>query len=324
MRFTATTKTRAMLVAVLSLAGPAIAAPVVIDGIAAYVNDRVVLISDVNRVIAPLYAKLRQTYTGDEVNVRIMEAYKEALDMLTERQLILSHYELPNPDAVDALVDDQMDELVRTKFDGDRSEFMDALAEDRVTLEEWRGEMRDRIIISLIQRREVGDKIVVSPGAVRMEYEKSKDAYTSTEKVKLRMIVLRKDARAKPEIKRAQAESVRKLAFEGSDYAKLANDFSEDVRREQGGDWGWVAYDELRDELAKAVSETGSGEISDVIELDDAFYILKVEGRRDAVARLLRDVSEQIELELRKQEYNRLYSEWMERLHERSYVRIRQ
>lgn len=312
------------LAVTLSLVAPALGKPVVIDGIAAYVNDRVVLVSDVNKVIAPLWTKLRQTYTGEELDERIMEAYKEALDMLTERQLILSHYELPNPDAVDSLVDDQMDEIIRTKFGGDRSEFMDALATERMTLQEWRGDMQDRIIISVIQRREVGDQIVVSPGAVRMKYQENKDLYTTRERIKLRMIVLRKDAGANVALKREQAESVRKLAIEGADYAKLATDFSEDMKREKGGDWGWVAHDELKTELAEAVAKTETGKISNVIELDDAFYILKVEGRRDAVARTLRDVSEEIELELRKQEYNRLYSEWMERLHERSYVKFRQ
>ncbi len=294
-----------------------------LDGIAARVNDKTVLVSDVSRMVGPLYKKLRQAYSGDELNARLRQARDEALAMLIEKQLILSSYGDPNPEALEKLVDNRLAEVVRSQFAGDRTAFLAELAEAKTTLEEWRESVRDRFIILTVRRQQIAGKISVSPGAIQAKYEDQAAQYTEPAQVKLSMIVLYKGTTKKDgDLKRQQASTIRKQITEGTDFAILAKNFSEDVKAAKGGDWGWIDASTLKKELASVASGLAEGAVSKVVETDKAFYILKSDGHRETKITPLDDVRDEIRQELEKAEYALVYSAWIARLKERAYIKV--
>ena len=306
---------------VCAAAAPARSLPV--DGYAAFVNNRVITVGEVLAIVEPIRAQLAESSGGEELEQKMEEAYQEGLDALIERALILEEFTAMGGNIPDRAVDDQINVMINERFKNDRTAFLEALAEDRMTLDDWREETRNRLIVNLMRRREIIDRVNISPRAVRELYDSRSSQYQVPEQIRLSMIVLHKgttsDDRA---VKKKEAEQIREKLLTGSDFAAIAKSSSEGYKATEGGDQGWMDPKTLRKELADAVAVLDPGRISDVIETDDDFYILKVEAKKSASTIPFDSMRTKIEDELRKAEELKLYKAWIERLKRKFYVKI--
>lgn len=298
------------------------AADIKIDGYAAVVNDRVITIGEVLSLAQPVLAQLETAYEGDELREEIDKAVQMQLDALVQRALILEEFKAQEGQVPDRLIDDQVNVFISDRFDNDRAAFLEALAEDRLTLSDWREETKNRLVVGIMRRKEVGDRVVVSPTAVHARYEADLDKYRRPEQVRLRVIVLQQGATAEDrEVKSREAGQIHERLLAGEDFSEMAKEVSEGNRASQGGDLGWLEPSSLKPELAEAVAGLETGAISDVVDAGDEFFILKVEGRKSASVVPFEEVRETIRDAIRQEEEQRLYDAWITRLKNKFYVK---
>lgn len=79
-----------------------------------------------------------------------------------------------------------------------------------------------------------------------------------------------------------EAEQVLEELKGGSEFEQLAKAKSIDKKTAlQGGDIGYVTWDRFDDKFSQAIFALNPGEIGDVVELRDRYYLIKVEDRRE-------------------------------------------
>lgn len=294
-----------------------------LDGVAAYVDDEVITLGDVRETMDPLVAKLRQAYSGAELDAQLRKAYDQSLNDLIERRLILKAYAKLGQTLPDRVVERRVNEMITERFNNDRAALLDALHREQISYEEWRNQVRDHIIIASMRKMILDQKVVISPAAIREVYETRSDRYRIPGQIRLSLIRIGVgEAEADRPARRALAESIARQAATNADFAALARQVSEDGQAAQGGDWGWMTPEELRPELAEAVRALPAGSVSPLLTIDRDYYLVKVGERREAAQVPFSEAQVEIERELRRQESMRQYEAWIARQKREFNVRV--
>jgi len=298
----------------------------VVDGVAAYVNEEIITVGEVLQALEVVAGPYRQQYTGPTLQQKLQDAYEEILQSLIDRRLVVQAFERdPKVDhqRMERLVEMRVQELIRERFDGDRQRLLEALAKQHQSLEDVRRMQREQLIVQFMTSREVESRVLISPEEVRRAYAAAPEKYGVPERVRLRGIVIGGGADAEQQqARRRLAEDVHRQLLGGADFAELARKFSDDPRARTGGDWGWVEPRDLQPVLAQALNNLAPGGLTGVIAVRDDFYILKVEEREAARTRPFDEVRGEIEAALRRQESQRIYDGWIDRLRRKAYIHV--
>jgi peptidyl-prolyl cis-trans isomerase SurA len=312
----------ALLLPVTSRAQAAASRAQAVDGFAAVVNERVITMGDVMDFIQPSILQLRDAYAGEELERRREEAYKTGLQLLVDQALMVEEFKKLGGAIPDRLVNDRINEVIFEQFDNDRARFLSALAEEQITLDEWRERIRERLIVSALRQQEINDRLQVSPEGLQQAYEKNLPRLSRPAQVKLSMITLRKDRAVEGTPLEETATRVRGRLLAGESFTELAKEFSHDPKAETGGDWGWITPKDLREELRNGLAGLKAGDLSEIIETPEALYLAHVDALRPAFVPTLDEVRPELEKEVRRAEADRLYAAWMDRLKRKHAIKI--
>ena len=298
--------------------GPVITA---IDGYAARVGSEIITYGEIRESVAPFMQQLFQRYQGEELALQIQKAHLEAREVQIEEALLREEAKRLGLRLPERVIDEEVDRMIRERFENDLAQLSRALASQRMTFDEWREEIRGQITVRVYYSREVVRRAKVSSEAVRAAYRENKEDYFIPFKVKFRAILINKGTSdADREVKEQQAREVLQKLQDGADFAEVAREVSEGIRAEQGGAFPWSDLEDIRKELCPALVAVSAGKISDLIETDEEFYIVKVEERRTEGHVPFEDVKEQLEKEELARDQSRVHRELINRLSKRHFV----
>ena len=293
-----------------------------VDGIAAVVNGDIITYSEVRDVVEPREKLLRSQYSGQELIDKIKEARRAALQDLIDRQLIIQDFNKEKLQIPPHFIDERVDATIRESFGGDRNTFIKTLQAQNYTLSKFRDLERDKIIVQAWRAKNVKSNLFVPPNKITEYYAQHKNEFSSKEEVKLRMIMIPGQGNSgNSAAQKAMVEEIRAKIITGADFDRMAQMYSEDATRDLGGDWGWIDRKTLSEPLSNAAFGLKPGEVSQVVEVGGNYYLLKVEGRHDAVVRSLKEVRADIEKKLQQEEAQRLQQHWLAGLRAKAYIK---
>jgi peptidyl-prolyl cis-trans isomerase SurA len=297
-----------------------------VDGIAAVVNTNIITYGQVRELLMFRQRSLAQAYQGEELRDKMKESQDAALKDLVDRQLIIDSFKEQGFKIPDYIIEDQVNKIIREEFGGDRTAFVRTLRAQGFTLSRFREVERDKIIVQAMRQKAVRSDFVISPDKIEAYYRKNIAQYSTPEEIRLSMIVLRPEeggtGEDPVEAKRAMAKEIRTKLADGADFAGMAQMYSEDSTAEAGGDWGWIDRKTLTADLNKVAFSLAPGQLSDVIQIGDSFYILRVDARKAATTKPLSDLREEIGKKLFEEERLRLQEQWIDTLRKKAYIKI--
>jgi peptidyl-prolyl cis-trans isomerase SurA len=293
-----------------------------VNGIDAIVHDSIITMSEVQDLTEPYAEDLRRQYNErpDILTKKITDAYKDNLQQLMERQLILHEFATAGYNLPESIIDEQLDEYIKNKY-GDRVTLTKTLQQQGITFEKFRQQFRDRFIVEQMRYKNISSAILISPHKVEAYYLDHKDDFKEEDQVKLRMIVLTNAPETDTTQTRKLADEILGRLKDGASFSEMASLYSQGSQKREGGDWGWVEKSVLRKELADVAFTLKPGERSGVIETPGAFYIMLVEDKHTAHVRDLPEVRDEIEKILLTKERTRLQQQWIENLKKKTFIR---
>lgn len=293
-----------------------------VDGIAAVVNTNVITYGQVRELLMFRQRSMDQQPSG-EMKQKMKETQDAAIQDLVDRQLIIDEFKSQGFQIPEHVVDDRVNAIIREDFGGDRTAFVRTLKAQGFSLTRFREVEREKIIVQAMRQRAVQSEAVLSPDKIAEYYRKNLDKYSSPEEIRLSMIVIRPEsADGSPDSARSAASEIRQKLADGADFAGMAQMYSQDSTAELGGDWGWIDRKTLTSELNNVAFSLKPGELSDVVRVGNAFYILRVEAKKAAVTKPLAEMRDEIGQKLKEQERLRLQQQWIDGLRRKAYVKI--
>lgn len=234
---------------------------------------------------------------------RIVEAnLPRALPQITERFIISELLKAEAANRKIAASDDDVEkylaELVKTLPPGASFEEI-VKRSGKATEEEFRAEVKKSLPIKMLFDDIVKD-VTVSTNDVEKFYNENAQFFEKPEEVRASHILFTFDDAAKTNdaakaVIKAKADEVRKEILAGGDFAELAKKHSGCPSSQQGGDLGFFSKGRMVPPFEKAAFEAKTGDVTEIVETQFGYHIIKVTDRHEASKEPLSEVYKQIE-----------------------------
>jgi peptidyl-prolyl cis-trans isomerase SurA len=293
----------------------------VLDGIAAVVNQDVITFSQVRELVGPAEAQARRDLRGEALPARIKEIRLKAINDLIDRQLILQEFYKNKFNIPEHFVEDRVGTIVREEFGGDRNAFVRTLQAQGYTLEKFKNLEKEKMIVQAMRSQNVKSDIIIPEPRINEYYQRNRSEFAEDDQIKLRMIAIRR-AEDGGDSRRAMIQEIRSKIVEGQEFQDLARMYSEDSTQDQGGDWGWVNRRTLNETLSKVAFGLKPGQVSQIIDLGNSYYLLLVEAKKNATVKPLSQLRDNIQAKLIQEERRKREDEWISRLRKKAYIKM--
>ncbi|MGA2848228.1 MAG: peptidylprolyl isomerase [Terracidiphilus sp.] len=191
-----------------------------------------------------------------------------------------------------------------------------------------REKIKRSLLIEALMKYEVEDKAVVSPAELKSYYDKNPARFEHPEQFTFQTISILPPAKAtadqlKEGRKRADAALVQaKTAKTAEAFGLLAEKLSDDDYRVVMGQHKPVAAAGIAPQVLSALKKMKAGDVSDVIQLDQAFTIVRLNLHQLAGEARFEDVKTQIAKELPQSKKDKLRSDLDKKLTENAKIDV--
>jgi peptidyl-prolyl cis-trans isomerase D len=178
-----------------------------------------------------------------------------------------------------------------------------------------------RLQYALLSLDELVGNVKVEEQGLKDWFEKNKASYQEPEKRSARHILIqvaKGGAAADDAAARKKAEDVLAQAHAGKDFAKLAEQFSDDLgSKRKGGDLGWSGKGMMVPAFDDALFALQPGQISSVVKTSFGYHIIKLEGLQPAKGKTLEKDRAELEKAYRRSVAADSFGDTQEKLQQR-------
>jgi peptidyl-prolyl cis-trans isomerase SurA len=171
------------------------------------------------------------------------------------------------------------------------ADFKTTLANDGISYNAFREDMRNEITIARLKESEINNRINISEGEVDnylTTQENSKDG--KQEEFELSQILIRTPEESSPKDIAAAQVKVEKVLAElnkGESFEKVSASYSDAPNALEGGNMGWRSSSQIPPGFLVLLKDMAVGEASKPIRSPNGFHIVKINNKRSADSALI-------------------------------------
>lgn len=250
-----------------------------LDGVAAVVDESVILDSELQRALA----NIRAQYAGREDQLPPADVLaRQVLERLALIKLQVARAEQTGVRVSDQEVD-QAIAAIAAQNGIAVQQLAAQLAMDGSSMEQFRDSVRDELMIQRLRQRFAQTQISVSEAEV--DAALAAEATAGDQYRLAHILVAMPEGATAEQIATAQTkiEGIRDLIDRGEmDFAAAAVRYSDSPNALEGGDLGWRGLNEIPGAFADMVRQMQPGQVTDPIRGPSGFQLLKLVDVRDA------------------------------------------
>jgi parvulin-like peptidyl-prolyl isomerase len=299
---------------------PFVANAKVFDKVAAKINTEIVTLS----LVKERADLLRQKYARSPLGIPEEELLKEALNMIIDEKLMLQEGKkmgfIVDEDSINAAMKD-----IAQKNGLEEVQLEQMLEREGRSLSSYRNHIRDQILVSKITRFEISNRVKVSDKEINQYYRDHQKEFWEDGRVRARHILFISERSSSETNRKAKLQQAKKVLNEirkGRDFADLAMEYSEDVSASDGGDIGFVVRGKMVREFEEAVFSLKPGQISDIVETEYGYHIIKVDEVVSGNTLTLKDAKERVTNVLTVEKQKQGYEDWIEELKKAAFIEV--
>lgn len=259
------------------------------------------------------------SYHSSVSEKRLKQIRSQALGTLVNNELIFKYAVENKMDDVKAKeIDAKLTEIKKNLPKGEKLEAV--LKRSNMTMDDLKLDLKMKILVNRVSQKK-GEEFKkkaedsVNEAFMKNYYDKNLAKFKEPEQIHLRSILIKADPSGGQKAWNAslkKAQDILKRIKAGEDFAKLAEQHSEDPNAKNGGDMGWAHKGSLFEEIDAAAEKMKPGEVSEPISTIYGYHIIKLEERKASVQKKFEDLNkEKLEKELEAKEQKRLWNSWI-------------
>ena len=297
----------------------------VVDRIVAVVNDEIITLYDLNLTVKPYEKNIEALdYPPEERRETLFKLRSDLLNKLVDEKLADQQIKKYNLTISNQEIDLTIERMKESRSYTDE-DLRAGLAEQGLTMEEYRDNLKKQLLRGKLVNREVKSKIVITRGEIEKYYNEHRDKYAGETKYHLWNISIR--------FSQMTDESQKQIAFDkmktvlsqlkqGRTFESFAAEAPDSPESPEGTDLGLYRLDELSRQLRNVVTDMKAGEYSSILETDIGYQIIYVQKILVTDSKSLSDVEAEIEDVLYNEAIDNRYNTWLSELRKRSHIKI--
>lgn len=282
----------------------------------AVVNGTAITVDERDKEVGKVLPK---EYFHSNVNEEKLKGLQEkALESLIEKTLLYNYAISKNIKVTDSEIDEVMTNLTATY--GSKKDLEDGIKEAGFTKKSFREAVRKDEVLKKLYIKEVEANL--SDAELKKYYNENMYKFKEPEKLRVRLIYVKNDPsvadgkqKAKKKIEEAQA-----LLKKGENFPYVAQTYSNDASRVMGGDMGYMHKGMLDSAVEERALSMKVGAVSEIIEKDIGFFIVKVEEKTVANQLSFEKVKDGLKKELKEKEEDKRKADLLGKLKKNSVI----
>jgi peptidyl-prolyl cis-trans isomerase C len=240
---------------------------------------------------------------------------KVILHRLIDKELILGEGKKRKLDVPDAEVQAEV-EKIKEKFP-DPKVYESLLAQKNITQKDLDEKIKENLLLKKIIDDITNSVPEVAEADVKKYYDEHPDEFKREEEVKASHILIKVENNADEKEKEQAKKKIQELRdkiVKGEDFGKLAQEYSDcPSGKRADGDLGWFGKGKMVPPFEKAAFALKVGELSDIVETQFGYHILKVTDRHEEGNAKFEEVKDDLKEELMFRNKGEKFDEWLKK-----------
>ena len=291
------------------------------EGTIAAVNGAVITQEDLDTELSLAQQQFANQGKGQPSDEQLAEIKKNLFEGLITRKLLYLESQKKGMEVDDATIDERLANM-RKQFPKEE-DFKGMLEKMHLTEDLLKAQLREGMAIQKLIDQEVISHIEILDKDTKDYYDGHTDLFKQSEKIQASHILIKADPGAGESVKADALKEIKKIQKElkeGGDFAALAREHSQCPSAAKGGDLGEFGRGQMVKPFEDAVFSMKPGEISDIVETDFGYHLIKAGDRKPGTITDYKDIKDKLAQYLKQMKTGEEVKKYIEKLKEQAKI----